>query len=71
MIIIVMYKKRHVIAVYFSVVDKQQIKEGNDDRDSFFFQISFFTLLAYKQFGPPHYIPSPSMNVNNPTNFRR
>lgn len=34
---IVMYKKRHVIAVYFSVVDKQQIKEGNDDRDSFFF----------------------------------
>lgn len=41
MIIIVMYKKRHVIAVYFSVVDKQQIKEGNDDRDSFFF-LDFF-----------------------------
>lgn len=38
MIIIVMYKKRHVIAVYFSVVDKQQIKEGNDDRDSLFFR---------------------------------
>lgn len=35
-----MYKKRHVIAVYFSVVDKQQIKEGNDDRDSFF--LDFF-----------------------------
>lgn len=33
MIIIVTDKKRQVIAVYISVVDKQQIKEGNDDRD--------------------------------------
>lgn len=38
MIVIVTDKKRHVIAVYISVVDKQQIKEGNDDREGFIFR---------------------------------